>query len=145
MRGSRVEGSMPDRKGHRKGSLEKVASVDLGEAEDRAHVEPAAIGTALWQIFDSEQGRRGLSEEAPKSLGREHAMSFRKGPELLGQELDSKSRGADLDHVAHETEIDGWIVAQEHAGRTTDSEEMLVDRHLGLLLVSTVVGKACPR
>jgi hypothetical protein len=77
-------------------------------------------------------------------------MSVRKGPELLGQELDSKLRGTDLDHVAQETEIDGWVVEQEHAGGTTDSEEMLVDRHLELLLaiyrvMSTVVGKACLR
>jgi hypothetical protein len=57
VRGSRVESGMPDLKGHRKGSLEQVAFVDLGEAEDWAHVEPAAIGAVLWQIFDSEKGR----------------------------------------------------------------------------------------
>jgi hypothetical protein len=55
VRGSRVEGGMPDPKGHRKGSLEQVASVGLGEAEDLVHMERATNCTVLWQILDIEK------------------------------------------------------------------------------------------
>jgi hypothetical protein len=46
---------MPDPKGHRKGSLEQVASVGLGEAEDLVHMERATNCTVLWQILDIEK------------------------------------------------------------------------------------------
>jgi hypothetical protein len=55
VRGSRVEGGMPDPKGHRKGSLEQVAFVGLGGAEDLVHMECATNGTVLWQILDFEK------------------------------------------------------------------------------------------